>query len=235
LQAELHQLRVRIQWTTRLTALVALALLALLCGYFYYAAGLWAEVTQPDRLLDLAEAKIQETLPGMRESLEKQITTDAPRWAEGLSKQALAALPDARQRFETFAVDKLKESIDEVRLMGVGEFRKFVTANRPVLEQHIEDLARNPRAAERSLDAFIAAFEKDQQANMKNDMGELVKTLKECNEHWRYLRVGKDLDEEGRLERRVLMLARRLQLDLAEREAAVPRKVAAPESPRSVK
>jgi hypothetical protein len=229
LQQQLHSLRSRIQRNTRFTGIVTLALMVLLLGYFYYAGQLWAEVTQPEKLIDLADDKIKESLPGLRDSLEKRVVKDAPSWAEGLSKQALDSVPKARKRFEEYVLEQMNTSIEHARMVGTAEFQKFVATHRPKFEQHIKELANDPKAADRTLEELITDLEKDQEVNLKIDMGELLKTLKECNEHWRYLLAGKDLDEEARLERRTWMLARRLQMGLSETPSTVEGK-AAPKS-----
>ena len=214
LERDVRQLRRRLQRNNVLTVVVAVALLALLVGYFYYASLLWAEVTQPERLVDLADAKIKDTLPELRGSLEKRVTEAAPGWAEGLSKQAIDSVPAARKRFETFVLDQLDTSVKHARLVGTNEFRSFVAKHRSAFDEHIEQLANDAKAAEKSLELLIAELETEQDVNLKVDMGELLKTLKGVNEHWRYLLIGRDLDEEARLERRVWMLARRLQMGI---------------------
>src|SRR5262245_2429503 len=104
LRRELAWRRARTQWTTRLTCVIGLVAFLALSGYFYYGYREISQMTDPEQIVSVAQDLLAQNIPRAREALEQQITTAAPAWAEGLSKQAQASMPEARQKIEDYFV-----------------------------------------------------------------------------------------------------------------------------------
>jgi hypothetical protein len=215
-QRELATLRARLDRSSRLTLIIGTLILIVLAAYFYYGSKLWAEITEPESLVTLAEDSIDRHLPKARESLQKEIIASAPSWAVGLSKQLVDSIPDARKKLEKLAIKQLDSSLQEASLATESEFRKVIKKNRPVLDEKFKELIKSPKLADQSMAQLVAVLEEDLETDLRDDAAQLFKTLKTFNENWRSLMPPVDLTEEGRLERRMWTLARRLFLEQTE-------------------
>jgi hypothetical protein len=212
-QRELAQVRARINRSSILTAIVGAVALALLAGYFYYGSLLWAEVSNPDKLVNLAQTMFDDSIPDASKILEKEVVKSSPKWAEGLSKQLLASVPDGRKQLEKLVIDQLDQSIQEADLVTEKEFTSFLRKNRTVMDERFKELGKNPKLAEQSVAELVSLLEEDAQLDLKTDATHLLKTLKFLVKNGREISTGRDLDEGQRLERRAWMLGRALFLE----------------------
>jgi hypothetical protein len=197
--------------STLLTAVVAAVALVALGGYFAYGYTQIEEVTRPEKLVDVAQLLIDENLPTARKAVEDEVVKSAPTWAEGLSKQAVAALPMAREKLRDYATERMDASLDQATLMSEEQFREFLRRNRAELERMFKDLADNPQRADASLGELEKMLEAQLKSNMQATSGELLTALTSCNAKLKRLGAAQGLSREEQIERRVLMLARRLQ------------------------
>jgi len=217
-QRELARLRARINRSAGLTAVVGVLALLLLGGYFYYGARLWAEVTEPETLVNYAHTTLDDYLHDARGMIEREVTKSAPGWAADLSKQLLAGVPDARKKLEVLVVDELDNSIQEADLITETELRKFLRAHRKDMDKRFKELAKHPKLADQSVAELFTALEDDLQVDLKADAAKLLKMVKAANRNWRELQHGRDLTEDQRLERRAWMVGRLLYLQTFEPE-----------------
>lgn len=211
-QREMAALRQRIDGSTRLTTIVGCVVLLALAGWFYYGSRLWAEITEPEKLVNFAQVTLDDNLPTTRKALEEQIIKNAPVWAETLSKELIAAIPDARKELQTHVIKQWDESLKEAQLITEKKFRAFLREKRPVIDKLYKELADDPKKAEASLKGLQLAIEDDFQGDLKSEVSQLLKMVKEASFSLRAMATfeDKDLSEDERRERHVWMLGRAL-------------------------
>lgn len=213
LRAELARERARTARTTVFTVLVALVALGLAGAYFAYGYKLFVEVTEPEKVVDVAEGLIDEKLPEARATLEDQIIKSAPQWAEGLSKQAQDGLPELRTRLSDRFVQEAEKTTHEAEILSEEHFRKFLRDNKTNLEQSLKDLASNPDLGEDSFLQIELPLDKEFGGQMTLDAREVCKDVASVRRNLERLSANQGLTPEQKVERRVWMLARRLQLE----------------------
>jgi len=213
LQRELAAERQRTQRSTVFMAVVAAILLIVLGGYFYYGYTQIANITRPEKVVDVAQGVIDERLPEARSSLEAQIIKSAPTWAEGLSKQAQEALPQARQRATEQFLKEADRMTQEASVLSEEHFRTFLRENRPLLDKKFQELSKSPDLAEESLQELQKSLETQLGGEMNADAKALSKDIASAAVNLQRLGSDEKLTPEQKVERRVWMIARRLQMD----------------------
>ena len=196
-----------------LTLLLGLLALGGLGAYFYWGYSQFSEVLQPDRVADTVATLVDDNVPGVRKSLEDEARKSAPAWAEGLSKQLREALPVGRRKLEDYVIDRTKETLQTGAVLTQEQFTKFVQDNKIALKSDIVDLTKGPILA----DSAIAELEKSLQAQLDSDLktnaNEMVYILTAFNEKLAKLAKNQKLDQTEAIERRLAMIARRVQSD----------------------
>ena len=210
---ELAAQRRRTARATALTAVVGLVALVLLGAYFYYGYTSLAEVTEPGKLVDVAEQMATDNLPQARQSLAEEIKRSAPDLAVGLSKQMLEAMPTARKSLEGHALEQFGAAVDESAVLSDKQFEAFLKDNRPLLQAKYKELTDKPQLADASLGELETALDAQLREDMKAHVGELLATLMASNEKLKRLRDGKGLTADEKIERRTLTLLRRLRAE----------------------
>jgi hypothetical protein len=211
-QKELSHMRQRFERGGRLTIILGSLIIVVLGVYFYLGAKIWAEVTEPDKLVNWMSVQLDDHMPGLRTSLEKEIIKAAPGMAASLSKQLIKSLPDARKKLEIFAADQFDESIKEADLVTEENLRRFLKKHKVMLTKEFAALAQSEKAADKSVDILANAMEEELDVDFQKDAKKTLKTLKAANVNWKDMTAGSKLSEDQKLERRVWQLARRLQL-----------------------
>ncbi|MBM4002848.1 MAG: hypothetical protein FJ295_06100 [Planctomycetes bacterium] len=201
----------RLRLANSFTLIVGVLLVALLAGYFIFGYRQLAEIMEPDTLVAAASTWIEEQLPVARRTVQDEVTRHAPDWAESLSKQAQNSLPDLRGKLEEHVLLQVDEMAEKAMDISEVEFRKFLRDNREPLRKSFEELAVNPQLADESLQLIEEMVDREFQFNMREGADDLFAILNLMTAKLSRLKSGKDLDELEQLERRVLMLARRLQ------------------------
>jgi hypothetical protein len=225
MQRELASHQRRLVGRTRFAGFLAAVVLVALSVYFYIGYSGFGEVTQPKNLVALAESQIDDNLPTVRRTVQDYIINESPGWASDLSQQIQASLPTAREELENYIVaqmDVMLESTEE-------QFRGFLKDNHDLLEKGFADLSASPQMAEQTVVEITNALDKKLAGRMQADANQLFDTLLEMNKKISKLNLNKNLNQEQALERRILMLTRRLQLESveppgSERSAASPPK-----------
>ena len=211
-QKELARLRQRFERGSRLTVIVGSIFILIVGVYFYFGAKVWAEVTDPDKLVAWASVQMDDHMPALRTSLEKEIIKAAPGMAASLSKQLIKSIPDARKKLVIFAADQLDESLKEADLLTEENLRRFVKKHKVLLTQQFAALAKDEKVADKSFKELVDALEDELNVDFQEDAKKALKTLKAANVNWKDMIAGSKLSEDQKLERRVWELARRLQL-----------------------
>ncbi len=213
MQQDLARERRRVTWSARATAVVGLLALILLSVYFYYGYHEFAYATQPEHVVDAAEVMLDSRLPEAQSTLEAQIIKSAPDFAQGLSKQAQNSVPQARQMLTDRFVEAADQMTQESLIMSEDKYRGYLRDNRPMLEQKFKELAEDPKLAEQSLHDLQVPLEAKLGTEMKVDAAVLSKDIASVTRNLNHLAAGKNLSPEQKVERRVWMIARRLQIE----------------------
>ena len=209
-QSNLAQASAKLNSSATTTAVVGVILLLFIVGYFGYGYSQIAPLTEPETLVNLASSIIDERLPEVRATLEDTVEEQAPEWAEMLSAEIKDAIPEVRQRLEDYVIEQTDKMVEELLLMSQAEFRKILQENRELLETGFKELGNDEKMSQESIAALEAALDKALQQDMQEQAGFVLDTLSMLNDKIETLSAGKMLNREQRVERRVVMIARRL-------------------------
>jgi hypothetical protein len=156
---------------------------------------------------------VDDNLPKVRASLEKEVIKSAPEWAEGLSRKAQDSMPEARKKVQQYFVEETERTLDEVAVLSEKQFREFLRKNKPALEKKYKELADSPELAEKSLQELELPLDEAFQTEMRTLAARVSRDLNSANQNLIRLKERKNLTEEQEIERQVWMIVRRLQLE----------------------
>ena len=192
--------------------IVGIIALVLLSGYFLYGYKMISELLEPEKLVPLGAQMLHNKLPEAREATVKLVSDSAPKWAEDLSVQARESIPQLRAQLEDYVMKQTDVLLGQVTSVTEEQFRNTMKDNHDLLDKGFKELATSEKLSEESLKALEFALEQQLQADLKAQSELVLETLRHLRSRTQRLVAGADLDEEERIERRVLMLSRRLQL-----------------------
>lgn len=215
--------------STRTTATVGLIALVFLSGYFYYGYVMIRGLLQPDQLVPLGAGMLERNLPSAREALVKQITDSAPTWAASASESAQKGIPALRGKLEDYVLKETDTLLVQATNLTEDKFRKALQDNREIIEKGFKELADDEKLSEASLQELVTVLEQELKADMRDQAETVLETLRGLSKRVQRLSAGQGLDEEERCERRIAMLARRLQLMEAD-----PKPIKMPELKKAV-
>lgn len=220
LRQELAALRGRISFGTTLVLLAALVAGAAAAGelllYTHHFKPAVDEVATPERIVAIGEQYLDEKIPEVKTQIESEVNRNAAVWAQNLSNQAVQGLPTVRERLEEYVVRHVGESADHVDFLSEQTFRDFLRTNKVQLEKQFETLSREPDVAEGQINELATLLERHVQADMQLQSREFTSALTLCIEKLKRLSdPASKLTEEEQHEKRVAMLARRLQIERA--------------------
>jgi hypothetical protein len=219
----------RLNRGTRLTAIVGSALCVLMAIYFYIGYVKISGVMTPKSIVEAAETVIMDNLPSARRDLEEQIKDQADDWAATISTNIQENVPKVREQVEDFIMNKVGDATDQLEVLTATRFRTFVQQNRPMLADGFNSL-KKPEDAERFLADLKSALEKEMVTDMREESEDMLQTILQLRRKLAMLKEGagpsgKSLDSEQVLEREVLMIAKRLQVETgAEQPDDTPKK-----------
>jgi hypothetical protein len=225
----------RTNFSTFLTLVIGALALSALGFYFVYGYNQFQEVTRPEKLIDTADGMISQSLPEARKSLEDEVAKSAPVLADRLSKQALASLPQAREKLRDYSLARVDSSIDEATLISEDQFRTFLRKNHEKLAEELKDLSTSPKLTESKLEELVKLMEAELQTNMSAQSAELLTALRSANEKLTKLASGAQLAPQEQRERRVAMLLRRLQEQENATSTGIPAPLDVPVSSQKVR
>lgn len=202
--------------STRVMGSIGLIGLVLIAGYYYYGYKEIARLLEPNTLVPFAAGMLEQRLPEAREALVVQISKSAPAWAEQVSLKAQQAIPDLRVKLEDYVLSETDKMAQQVTTLTEEKIQKVLHENREVVEKGFKELADSDNLSEETLAVLVTALEKELQTDMQAQAGEVLETLRFLSGRVQRLADGKDLDDEEQSERRIAMLARRLQLTEAD-------------------
>jgi hypothetical protein len=216
-----------------LTLLIGMLILGLLGAYFYYGYNQFSEFTEPERIAGAVQTLVDDNLPTMRKSVETEITKSAPILAEKLSIQLRENIPTARGKLEDYIVAQMKDTLAQGSAHTSERIAEFLRANRDRLRADAKELAKSPAMAESSIKDLETALDKEIGTDLKGQATEMLVVLNSLNEKLHKLSKPNNLNKTEVLERRLLQIARRLQMeqvptaDIVGRAAATAQPVSA--------
>jgi hypothetical protein len=216
MQRELAAHQRRLVGRTRFAGFLAVVVLVALSFYFYIGYSGFGEVTQPKNLVALAEMHIDQSLPELRRSVQDYIIKESPGWAAEVSSRIQESIPIAREGLEDYIVDQMDTILEQTATMTEEQFRGFLKDKHDVLEQGFTDLSASPQMAEQTVNEITNGLDKQLGRRMQEEAGQLFDTIGQMNKKIATLHANKGLNQEQMLERRILMLTRRLQLQNVE-------------------
>jgi hypothetical protein len=210
---ELRSLRRRFRLGGWITLIVGSLLLLLVAAYFSYGYSEIASLRNPDLIVSLVGNTVDAQIPIIRQRIESEVNTNASTWAEQASKQVLAEIPPARKQIEQAALTQADKMIAQIDVLGEKQFRKIVDENRATVQQAIDQLKNDEEISEEVVQGLQLALEKELQIDAASQ-GDAVRTIvSDLREAIEKLHAGENLSAEQQAERRVLMLARRWQME----------------------
>jgi hypothetical protein len=213
----------RLKTSTRVTAIVGSLLCILMASYFGYFYWLFQRVATPDKLVAAVEDQVINMLPDARKQLEEYVLSNADDWAEQASQMVKDNIPEVRRRIEDFIVERASAALDEVQVLSAQRFRTFVQHNRSQLADGFRSLA-NPDEAERFVADLKTAIEEELGNDIRGQAEDAMHMLLELNAKLETLKKGEQLNNEQALEREILMISKRLQLESATGESMARKK-----------
>ncbi len=212
-EKELNTLERRLKREARMSTFVTVVVLALLSFYFAYGYREFSKIIQPQEIVSLGAALVDDNVSVVREAIQDEVSGSAPVWAEQLSNQAIEAVPLAREQLEEFAVAQAKASIEEYVSISEDEFRRVLKENHNEFQGLVNELSSEREATDEVVAALEEVLNKELGGDMQIAAEDVLETLELAHEKLVRLGIGEDLSRDERKERQVMMLFRRLQID----------------------
>jgi hypothetical protein len=212
-QTKLTKLQRKLNRGTIITAVVAALLLALMAGYFYFGYREISELLEPETLVAFGTQMVDDQIPEVRRNVQGQVQENAPVWAEQLSTQVVDSMPSIRKSLEDYVLGQTENVVQQLSGVTETEFRKFLQQDRDTMQDVLNELSASDEISEDTLAALETAMDQALQANTQEQADLVLGTLTELRGKVDKLATGRGLNDEEALERQVLMVARRLQLD----------------------
>ena len=138
-----HDVNVNCWWALILTSLW----IVLVVVVFSYSWWEIKQMTKPEHLVDMAVNKIEANYPEARAELKEKLIQEAPRIAEAISHKAIASMPSARVRVETFLTRQIDHGLDQASDLSAEQFRKFLQENKDLVRDGYKELKDTPEEA----------------------------------------------------------------------------------------
>ncbi len=212
LSRQLSQQEAALNRSTRWMGIFGLIALVLLSGYFYYGYHMIADLLEPKMLVPYAAGMLNERLPDARKAIVIQINDAAPGWAAEISKNLQKAIPTGREKLEVYVMEQTDELLGKATSLTEDKFRTTIRENRELLDQGFKELADSETLSDETLQALVEALEQQLKSDMQEQAETVLETLRLLSSRVKRLQAGTNLDSEEKHQRRVLMIARRLQL-----------------------
>lgn len=199
--------------TAGLMAVIGTILFVVLAGYFYYGYQVANESTQPKFIVDAAEEMIERKIPEVQTAISEEVKRSAPAWAEQISRQLRTQLPVVRTQAELYVSGQVEGALRQSTLMAETEFRKALRKNHDKLAQSFANLKNDSKSGE-ALVADLESYLTDSlSTDLRTHAQDVMMTLGEVNTKLRRLRDNTRLSPMEQIQRRIIMIARRMQAD----------------------
>ncbi|HIE98214.1 MAG TPA: hypothetical protein EYG03_25225 [Planctomycetes bacterium] len=212
-EKELNTLERRLKREALISTIMTVVVLLVLSFYFMYGYREFSKLLQPSEIVGLGAALVDENVTVLRESIQDEVESGAPVWAEQLSSQAIAAVPLVREELEKFAVAQAKDAIEQYVTISQDEFRRVLKENHAEFQGLVTELSKEGEATDEVVAALEEVLNKELGGDMEVAAADLVETLQLANHKLVRLGADTDLDDDEQKERLVMMLFRRIQMD----------------------
>ena len=224
LEARISKIQSKIRTSSILTLVIGILAIGGMSYYFYYGYSEIQSAIDPDELTDTAIGLAEQNLPTLRKNLEETVAAQAPEWAASLSDQALKAVPTVRGKLEGYVMEQTGDAMGQVQVMTTTQFRKILKENHALLEDGFKSLSTEDKLPDEVLKQLEVALENELKSDMQESAGTVLETLTMLNGRLTRLHKGVGLTAEEKLERQILMRAKRLQLQEADVKLAREKK-----------
>lgn len=197
--------------SSRMTSIIGAIALVALSIYFYFGYTMIAGLLEPETLVPFGARMLEDRLPEARKALVKQIADSAPAWAKEVSLQTRKEIPGLRVKLEAYVLSNTDQLLDKVSTLTEEQFRKALRENRDLVEGGFKELSSSDKLSDETLNAMVTALEQELKSDMKSQSKDVLETLQYLSERVQRLSAGKNLDEQERYMRQVLMIARRMR------------------------
>lgn len=202
----------KIEFQSYLAAGLALLLVLELAGIGWYTYNRVQTLVQPENLGDRVEEAVRENYPEFRSSLVVRVKENAPELAQQVSKEILAAVPDARVDLERFAARQLSVGLDNATELSADRFAKVLEDNRERLVEVFETIDDAPEEAHRLMLETEADIESQLGVDIQRQARIALQRLDQLNAKLdRLADSPDDLSAKEQLERRIVRVLRALQ------------------------
>jgi len=212
LSQKLSKQEAAISRSTTVMAVVGVVALTLLTAYFYFGYGEIAKLLEPSTLVPYGATMIENNLPEARQRLVQVVNDSAPAWAEQVSQNLRQSIPTARGKLEDYILSQTDDLMVQTTKITEEKFRTTIQENRELIESGFNELANSEELSDVTLEALVAALDEQLSSDLREQAEGVLDTLQHLRSRVQKLVAGVGLDEEEQSERRILMLARRLQV-----------------------
>jgi len=194
---------------------VGVVLLGLLLTYFLYGKSEISQLIEPEFLVPLIEEQVkQKALPQLSSAAEKFVDDNAEDLIGKLNQQAIAFVPELRERIETYADEKSDEMLEKSTQITKEKFTKILRENKPALKKVFLELSTSEELSQASLDGLVKLIEAEVQADLKDDAQIILRGLKMLSTKLQKLHNKSGLNPEEGLEREMILNLRGLMKGL---------------------
>lgn len=224
LEKELDSLATSLSRSSKFTMFITIVLLVVIGGYFIYGYSQFSALLQPEPLVDAAAGLLDDNIGPTRETLEQEIIRNAPFWAEQLSEQAIAAMPQLTDQAETYVIGQSQAVLDQMEVASMDQFRRVISEHRAEFKSLAEELKQSEDPSPEVLAEIQKAMEKELGGSMKRDAQELLTALNNLNDKLARFTASKggSLSYDEQLERQAMMLVRYMQTEQGDHAVPVP-------------
>ena len=212
-KADLEQLQRKLNRGNTITAIVAILLLSLMAGYFYYGYREITVLLEPETLVAVGVTMVDDQVSQVRKMVKGEVDKNAPVWAEQLSNQVVETMPKLRESLEEYVLSQTAGAVDQLAGVTATEMRKFLLEEREAIDSLLQELSSSDAASEETLATLETAMDNALQASTKEQADTVLGTLGGLREKVRKLAKGTGLNDEEALEREALMIVRRLHAE----------------------
>ncbi|MEK6246985.1 MAG: hypothetical protein N2C12_02325, partial [Planctomycetales bacterium] len=146
------------------------------------------------------------------------VNDSAEEWAQQLSHEAFKGVPVIREKLENYILEQYDAKLAAVAAVPDDEIRKFLKKNHASLELRLKELSASPELSKKTLEELENLLNEQIGYNMRDQAALMFETLRMLNKKLEILLANKrpgdqPLDEEQRLERQIVMVCKRLQME----------------------
>lgn len=208
---EMSRVRTSLNRDSTLLLIVAVLLFCVFLGYFIYGYTQFKSITEPNELMDVAEALVRENITNVRKQVQSEVDNNSEKWAEQLSQEAIKTVPKMRAQLEEFVRTQIDERVKESVKITDPQFDKLIAENNEPLKAAFKELAENRDASADLVKIITDEVDARLKANVQADADNVLNMMLQLKGKIKRLKSGENLTDEEKLEREILTTARQIQ------------------------